>query len=652
MTSVFEAGLLKVLGRYIAVLAVLGALALFLGIVALIYAQSMISSPGGIGAPVAPPGAEAVEKRLAEGATGPAKDVPDRGPAPEKPKLTAQQQNLVDFATMVDPDKGRTYFTAYGLARRTANRCGRGARLAFSAGLKDAYAKLSAEAKSGGHQAAVAAYCSLWRDAARERDRAADLQARARRQGRRVREVSIGVVVGALGFLVTLSLPLALIAIAGNTRALTDLAEAIARSDKTPGPGPGAAVIVLLAAGLMAGPALAQGLPGLDAPPGAAPPVMTEDQILREKVRKLREAALEARRKHVGKAYVFQPSWTTTYSFGSKRGQTRTVKATTWFYRAPYTLWLKKPKTRFRPVRLTRFTVQGLDTVACYSSTYSQRKKSSANECYFYRVDLGGGLIAYLEAGRLAPQTTTPSRSRYRNRNRAKSGFTGVNALAFVSSTPRGAILSGMPDDLRRLTEADKARKAAERAARQARLARERKARAARRKQETERRTMLYRERARKREEERKARAAKQREEWRARAREREAERKAARERARAERKARTEAARRARLAKRFPEAWIDGILAGRVETGWNTAAVRAAWGRPRHTLRVPPSDEMWVYRGKHVIFSDGKVRKVAEEAKAAGSAPGSDKAPKSGTGQRPENAIPDRIAPEPGGLR
>lgn len=84
-------------------------------------------------------------------------------------------------------------------------------------------------------------------------------------------------------------------------------------------------------------------------------------------------------------------------------------------------------------------------------------------------------------------------------------------------------------------------------------------------------------------------------------------------------RRARRLNADRSALLKRFPPAWVVGIIEGRVEKGWTADAVRESWGRPRRVLKVLPSDEVWVYPRKRVIFTGGAVRQVVVEQPATG---------------------------------
>jgi len=64
-------------------------------------------------------------------------------------------------------------------------------------------------------------------------------------------------------------------------------------------------------------------------------------------------------------------------------------------------------------------------------------------------------------------------------------------------------------------------------------------------------------------------------------------------------------------LLKLFPPAWIPGILAGRVELGWNADAVIAALGRPEKIIREGPETEVWHYRESRVTLVGGVVSAV-----------------------------------------
>ena len=104
-----------------------------------------------------------------------------------------------------------------------------------------------------------------------------------------------------------------------------------------------------------------------------------------------------------------------------------------------------------------------------------------------------------------------------------------------------------------------------------------------------------------------------------ARSRNREVSFKIKEERRRRARRARRLNADRSALLKRFPPAWVVGIIEGRVEKGWTADAVRESWGLPGQILKVPPSDEVWVYPRKRVIFTGGAVRQVVVEQPATG---------------------------------
>lgn len=66
-----------------------------------------------------------------------------------------------------------------------------------------------------------------------------------------------------------------------------------------------------------------------------------------------------------------------------------------------------------------------------------------------------------------------------------------------------------------------------------------------------------------------------------------------------------------AALAKLFPKAWIPGILAGRVETGWDVGAVIVALGRPERITRTAPETEIWHYPATRVVVTRGIVTAV-----------------------------------------
>jgi hypothetical protein len=64
-------------------------------------------------------------------------------------------------------------------------------------------------------------------------------------------------------------------------------------------------------------------------------------------------------------------------------------------------------------------------------------------------------------------------------------------------------------------------------------------------------------------------------------------------------------------LRRLFPPEWIPGILAGRVETGWNANAVIASVGRPESITRRDADTEVWHYPTREVVLSKGKVTAV-----------------------------------------
>ncbi len=64
-------------------------------------------------------------------------------------------------------------------------------------------------------------------------------------------------------------------------------------------------------------------------------------------------------------------------------------------------------------------------------------------------------------------------------------------------------------------------------------------------------------------------------------------------------------------LRRLFPPEWIPGILAGRVETGWNAEAVIASVGRPESITRRDADTEVWHYPAREVVLAKGKVTAV-----------------------------------------
>jgi hypothetical protein len=75
-------------------------------------------------------------------------------------------------------------------------------------------------------------------------------------------------------------------------------------------------------------------------------------------------------------------------------------------------------------------------------------------------------------------------------------------------------------------------------------------------------------------------------------------------------------------LLKLFPPAWIPGILAGRVEQGWNVDAVIAALGRPERITRAGPKTEVWHYPATRVTVVGGIVRDTTPTTSKAAPAP------------------------------
>lgn len=68
-----------------------------------------------------------------------------------------------------------------------------------------------------------------------------------------------------------------------------------------------------------------------------------------------------------------------------------------------------------------------------------------------------------------------------------------------------------------------------------------------------------------------------------------------------------------------FPSEWIPGIVAGRVETGWNANAVIASQGKPNRITRPAEDTEHWHYPDKTVILFKDKVRAVRSAPARAG---------------------------------
>ena len=107
-------------------------------------------------------------------------------------------------------------------------------------------------------------------------------------------------------------------------------------------------------------------------------------------------------------------------------------------------------------------------------------------------------------------------------------------------------------------------------------------------------------------------------------------------------------------LLKLFPPAWVPGILAGRVERGWNADAVIAALGRPEKITRSGPETEVWHYPATRITLEGGAVRAVTPRPSAVAPRPdaGRNRGSKMGPAGHPEGVAPQPVRPEAGGLR
>ena len=74
----------------------------------------------------------------------------------------------------------------------------------------------------------------------------------------------------------------------------------------------------------------------------------------------------------------------------------------------------------------------------------------------------------------------------------------------------------------------------------------------------------------------------------------------------------------RSALRKRFPPAWVVGIIEGRVEKGWSADAVLESWGRPHKVTRSAEGGEIWHYAAGRVLFSEGAVSGVVIDKPAS----------------------------------
>lgn len=80
------------------------------------------------------------------------------------------------------------------------------------------------------------------------------------------------------------------------------------------------------------------------------------------------------------------------------------------------------------------------------------------------------------------------------------------------------------------------------------------------------------------------------------------------REQGRASRRLGRVGADRRELLGRFPQAWVRGILEGRVETGWSEEAVLESRGEPDRITFTPAGEAVWHYGDRRILFKDGKV--------------------------------------------
>lgn len=72
-------------------------------------------------------------------------------------------------------------------------------------------------------------------------------------------------------------------------------------------------------------------------------------------------------------------------------------------------------------------------------------------------------------------------------------------------------------------------------------------------------------------------------------------------------------AARLERLNSRYPEGWAQKIIQGKIEVGFTKDAVIEALGQPQEVITVSGGAEMWVYRNRRIVFTDGKVSYIEE---------------------------------------
>lgn len=69
--------------------------------------------------------------------------------------------------------------------------------------------------------------------------------------------------------------------------------------------------------------------------------------------------------------------------------------------------------------------------------------------------------------------------------------------------------------------------------------------------------------------------------------------------------------AERRELLARFPQAWVRGILEGRVEKGWSEAAVLASRGQPQWITFTPAGEAIWHFDEGPILFKEGRVGEV-----------------------------------------
>jgi hypothetical protein len=545
--------LLPISRAYAVVVSLLAMIALAASALAVIYFHLLANrDPGTLAAPAV--NTQQIQYAIAPArptspATAPSRSQSSRADAPQRGDAVVSpiQQALSDLAREVDPEKKRAFFDAYEKADAAVRTCANGFDIEFIVALKTVFVTLKKSASDVTFGKVVDAFCGAWRaDLQRQR---ATIQAQANEssEARGLRSGALTVLFGSLVAIAALALPLALLAIERNTRATEAMAKLL--GELRPGP---TMRSFILAALLLVPSYVAM----------AQISIETESQrqqrVAREAEAKRMasvQGAIRDRSMHVGKTYAFNPAGrenTGDYLLSSQGGL--------WFYRSMPLVYGKASGDRFRPQAIVDFTVEKVESRACFRDEFMMRGPVQSifeEMCVYYQVRIGRDLLAYLELGRYG-------------KHDSKLG--GIDALGAVSSDPKDMMLIARPDEIAARLAEQRRRAEADRAAQSERDA------AARR--------MAAENEARRRE---------------AAALEEQLRRKAVLEK------------RRAQLADQYGPDMANAVIDGRIEPGWPMAMVEDAWGRPLKIRRVPSGEELWEYPSRYVTFENGKVANVVQ---------------------------------------